>query len=117
MMNKEFECAANSFRRWVTLPKDEWYTSSLSSLIEDKDFLDNLLAYSVISNRRDWVKGVLSCGANVNSRLEHGYTSLHEAYEQGHKEIASFLIENGASVAIKNSWGQTPIDIKNLHEV
>ncbi|WP_443192293.1 ankyrin repeat domain-containing protein [Pseudomonas indica] len=48
---------------------------------------------------------LLKCGANINSKGEHGYTALHDAIEQGHKEAAIYLLKHGANPEILNDDG------------
>ena len=48
------------------------------------------------------VKRQLAAGANVNAPNTYGYTSLHNATDFGHKEIAELLIAKGADVNAMN---------------
>ncbi|MHC4595745.1 MAG: ankyrin repeat domain-containing protein [Planctomycetota bacterium] len=41
--------------------------------------------------------------------IKWGYTPLHSAACDGHKELAELLISNGADVNAKDSWGCTPL--------
>ena len=50
-------------------------------------------------------------GRSVDFRDNHGSTPLHKACQYGQTQFLSFLIENGADVRLKNSVGQTPLDI------
>ena len=42
---------------------------------------------------------------------EYGWTALHWAALNGHKEVVQLLISNGADVNAKNSDGKTPADL------
>ena len=42
-----------------------------------------------------------------------GWTPLHQAARNGHKEIAELLIAKGADVNVKNEDGETPLDWAN----
>ena len=47
--------------------------------------------------------------ADVNAKDEVGYTSLHDAANNGHLEICELLIKHGADVNTKNEWGETTL--------
>lgn len=56
------------------------------------------------------VKMLIKAGAVVNAKGMDGYTPLMAASIEGHKEVASILINNGADVNAKwRSWGITPL--------
>jgi ankyrin repeat protein len=56
------------------------------------------------------VKQHLAAGANVNAKeVEFGWTPLHLAALNGHKEIAELLIANGAEVNARDGSGETPL--------
>ena len=62
------------------------------------------------------VKQHLADGADVNAKLDRGYTALHYAAHEGHKEIAQLLIAAGADVNAKGEGrrgggGMTPLDL------
>ena len=56
------------------------------------------------------VKQHLDGGADVNAGNEGGFTPLHYAAIEGHKEIAELLIAKGADVNAKAVDGETPLD-------
>jgi len=58
----------------------------------------------------DAVKMFLNAGTDVNAKVQHGWTSMHEAAVFGHAEVAKLLIKNGANV---NAWDgyETPLDV------
>ena len=56
------------------------------------------------------VKQHLAAGADVNAKLDRGYTALQFAAGRGHKEIAELLIAEGADVNAKDDDGDTPLD-------
>ena len=56
---------------------------------------------------------LIEVGANVNSQDKAGQTPLHAALSRGDIETAKILIENGASLRIKDSLGHTPVDCLN----
>jgi len=54
---------------------------------------------------------LISAGANVNERGEHGYSPLHEAVAQGHLEVVKLLIRRGADPSLKNDDLVTPVEL------
>jgi ankyrin repeat protein len=46
----------------------------------------------------------------VNAKTDDGWTPLHFAAVNGHKEIVELLIAKSANVNAKNSSGETPLD-------
>ena len=51
-----------------------------------------------LSGNIEAVKQHLAAGTDVNAKLDRGYTALHYAAHEGHKEIAQLLIAAGADV-------------------
>lgn len=63
---------------------------------------------------------LLGAGARVDSPGGHsGLTPLHLAAERGHLDVSNCLIFNGAQLSLKDSAGQTPLDLaeKNRHRL
>ena len=56
------------------------------------------------------VKQHLAAGTDVNAKTGSGWTPLHYAAREGHKEITDLLLTNGADVNAKNDEGGTPLD-------
>ena len=58
------------------------------------------------------VKMFLDAGSDVNEKVQHGWTPLHETAVFGHAEVAELLITNGADV---NAWDgyETPLDVSD----
>lgn len=50
---------------------------------------------------------------DVNSQTTRGQTPLHKAVEKGNAALTKALLSIGAATGIKDSWGQTPLDIAN----
>ena len=50
-------------------------------------------------------------GADVDSRDKWGYSPLHLAARDGHKEIGSLLIHSGADIEAKTNGGESPLDV------
>ena len=57
------------------------------------------------------VKQHLATGADVNAKLDRGYTALHYAVGNGRREVVNLLLANGADVNAKDDVdGDTPLD-------
>ncbi|CAN1184232.1 Potassium channel SKOR [Linum perenne] len=81
--------------------------ATLGNMEEDGgDFLCKIVARRNI----DLLKRVLSCGVNYNARNYDERTALHIAASQGLYAFASLLVDAGASVLVKDRWGNTPLD-------
>jgi ankyrin repeat protein len=61
------------------------------------------------------VKQHLAAGTDVNAKGRDGWTPLHNAARNGHKEIVELLIDNGADVNAKHILGETPLHLVNSH--
>ncbi|WP_245569115.1 ankyrin repeat domain-containing protein [Nocardia concava] len=53
---------------------------------------------------------LLKAGADVNQLGDMGQTPLHNAYTTGQTEAVDFLIANGASLEIRDEFGNRPAD-------
>lgn len=60
------------------------------------------------------ILSLVSAGANVNVKGEHGYTPLHDAVEQGHIESVKLLLKLGSDKELKNEDGDTPLNLAIL---
>jgi len=56
------------------------------------------------------ISPLIEDGANAAAQDEHRSTPLHRASEQGHVDLAQFLIVHGADVSAQDSDGWTPIE-------
>ena len=70
--------------------------------------LDENLLVGVTSDSRASVEILLVCGADANIVGPNGNTLLHITAAEGHAEVASLLLRNGANVAARNDTQQTP---------
>ena len=58
----------------------------------------------------DTTKALLEAGAPVNQRQNDGSTPLHGAAYYGQTFVIRLLLAHGANPAIKNAWGNLPVD-------
>tara|TARA_Y100000739_G_scaffold218941_1_gene216871 strand:- start:118 stop:834 length:717 start_codon:yes stop_codon:yes gene_type:complete len=65
---------------------------------------------AVAGGNIDAIKKFVNAGANVNQKVQHGWTPMHEAAIFGHTDVARLLIKKGANI---NAWDgyETPIDV------
>ncbi len=74
---------------------------------------------AVVNNNISQVRLLLDQGIDVNAKNEKGWTALHLAAHQGHKDIVELLIKSGANVnqKIQSCWDPqkysrwTPLDM------
>jgi ankyrin repeat protein len=52
---------------------------------------------------------LLAKKADVNAKTNRGFTPLHIAAFNGHKEVTAFLLANGANVNATSDQGLTPL--------
>ena len=68
----------------------------------------------------DQAKQLITSGADVNTKQKFGYTPLHCAAWDGHKNIAEFLLARGADVNAATWLGDTPLHSaaeRNHHDI
>ncbi|KAI3798631.1 hypothetical protein L1987_33909 [Smallanthus sonchifolius] len=70
----------------------------------------NFLCSYVARGDIDFIRRILSNGIDPNSKDYDFRTPLHVATSQGSYLIAKLLVEAGASVLLKDRWGNTPLD-------
>jgi ankyrin repeat protein len=51
---------------------------------------------------------LISAGLDVNKSGDMGFTALHYAYDGKHRWVIDFLLNNGASVKLRNEFGKLP---------
>lgn len=68
---------------------------------------------TAFSGEKDRVQSLIMKAKNpreyVNSQDNSGYTALHYAARNGHVDICSILIENGASINAQTHGNATPL--------
>ncbi|KAG0213243.1 hypothetical protein BGX28_004816 [Mortierella sp. GBA30] len=56
-------------------------------------------------------------GVSINAQDEFGYSALHAAASYGHKDLITFLLENGADVNIQDPEGDSPLFVCETVEI
>jgi ankyrin repeat protein len=59
----------------------------------------------------DVVELLLAKGANVNAKINDGFTPLYEAASNGQKDVTELLLAKGADVNAKDNDGKTPLQV------
>ncbi|CAI0417664.1 unnamed protein product [Linum tenue] len=80
--------------------------ASLNTMEDAGDFLCKIVARREV----DILKRVLEGGINYNAKNYDSRTALHVAASEGLYEMASLLVEAGASILAKDRWGNIPLD-------
>uniref|UniRef100_A0A2D4J487 Uncharacterized protein n=1 Tax=Micrurus lemniscatus lemniscatus TaxID=129467 RepID=A0A2D4J487_MICLE len=60
------------------------------------------------------VRQLLEDGADINAKVENGWTPLHSAVQRNSKEIVKFLLENGADPLARKDNGATPFILAGM---
>jgi len=98
--------------RFEEIPDKEIITM-ISEKANDFEMSDRagatLLWHAVFLDRKQVVKWLIGCGANINTRDDNGFSALHIATQESHIEMVSYLLQNGADVNIQDKFGNTPI--------
>lgn len=66
---------------------------------------------AVASKNIDIVRAVLEAGADPNAAQQQGFRPIHEAGNNGHRELAELLMQYGADPALKNDDGKSAVDL------
>ncbi|MQL96094.1 hypothetical protein Taro_028770 [Colocasia esculenta] len=98
-----FEAIKNGHDRVASLLVKEGASLSL-------DDAGSQLCLAVAKGDSDFLKRVLSHGIDPNSKDYDHRTPLHIAAAEGLYSMAKILVEAGASVLVKDRWGNTPLD-------
>jgi ankyrin repeat protein len=59
---------------------------------------------------------LLTAGADVNARMEHGLTALHCAALQGLEEMVQLLLHHVADDTLTDDRGRTAVQIASSHK-
>jgi len=69
------------------------------------------LRSAAVTGQIEIARLLLAHGADVNSRGEGGFTTLHEVATNGQVEFAKLLLDNGADVNARGDDGRSPLTI------
>ena len=102
---------------WAETPPLDWAKTETAALLRKHGGktgawldADKSIHTAARAGHIEAVKQHLAAGADVNAKLDRGYTALQFAAGRGHKEIAELLIAEGADVNAKDDDGDTPLD-------
>jgi ankyrin repeat protein len=71
--------------------------------------------HAAVAGRHFWIAQMLvSNGADVNQRQQHGFTPLHAAAQNGDEQTVRLLLENGADRTLRADSQQTALDLALL---
>jgi ankyrin repeat protein len=78
---------------------------------EKSDICASKNRYSTQQNKKNIVKTIRACSANVGVKDVWGYTPLHHAVEHGDRAAIVFYLFNGADVNAQDLNGRTPLHV------
>ncbi len=68
------------------------------------------LQYACCQGHNEVVKALVAAGGDVNKPNRKGYTALHYAVLMGKMETSKLLVELGADLCARDSFGDEPVD-------
>lgn len=100
---------SNDKERLLTMEK---HGQDLLSFVNEDDNCNTLLHYTVKTGNRDITEHLLTRGIQVNIQNAFGETPLHHCSGQNKNlELAKLLFFKGANPYMKNSLGDSPLDL------
>ena len=92
--------------------------AAIFSLIEHKtiqvDSLDknkrSLLIHGTLENNIDFIKKLLEYNPSLNLLDKLGKSAMHYAARNKYFEIAAMLLQSGADIDLRDSYGNTPLN-------
>lgn len=75
------------------------------------DDLSEALCVAAACGFANIVTLLLENGTKASQRDVNGRTALHHAVYNNHKDVASILVEEGASLSVEDDIGSTPVDL------
>ena len=80
---------------------------------DDVDILDGdartPLIHAIFKGKEKIVSWLLAKGANINHQDRNGWSALHFAVQEKRFEMVEYLLQHGASVHLRNVYGNTPL--------
>jgi ankyrin repeat protein len=92
----------------------EYLGTVLSDVNQRSSFGDFPLSVAAVRGDVAAIQTLIAAGAQLNAKGEHGYTALHSAVEQGHRDAVDCLLAFGADKTIHTDKGLTPLDLADL---
>ena len=83
---------------------------SISMLTKLADLEASALLHAAARGDVPQTQGLIERGVDINSVDYDMRSALHVAAAEGHEQLVSFLLTNGADATIKDRWGRTPAD-------
>ncbi|EAY05397.1 ankyrin repeat protein, putative [Trichomonas vaginalis G3] len=88
---------------------------SLLVYFDQANDVKRCFVYSAKLNISSLSKYFFSLGANINEKIEEGWTALHFAAFHNSKDTANFLILHGTNINEKNINGNTALHVAAFH--
>ncbi|MDX1924807.1 MAG: ankyrin repeat domain-containing protein [Rickettsiaceae bacterium] len=80
-------------------PEDIKLRKKEKKYVPEKDDLDNKLLYATILNKKDYIKKILSQGANPNTLDFYGYSAIDYAIDRSYVDQVRELIYKGSEIS------------------
>lgn len=77
---------------------------------DPKEHLERALVWACACGRTAVVESLLAHGVDPAAKDSDGMTGLHCAAGRGHMDIVKLLLQRGAPLEMKNTWGGTVLD-------
>jgi uncharacterized protein len=97
---------ADILKDYQTLP--EYISLRLVDVNQVSLFGDRPINVAATRGSIEEMKVLINYGACINNVGEHGYTTLHNAVEQGQLNAVLWLLAHGADRNLRNDAGETP---------
>ena len=86
--------------------------------MQNSNDLEELLRENACLGNVDKLGVLVHSGVSINSQnMVNGWTALHWAAKRNHKQVVSFLLQNGANPSIRSFKNELPSDVTQSEEV